>query len=477
MSIKNYKIFYIIIILIDIILISLIIILGIKISNSGEKLDYNDNNSINSKNISSIQIAKKPYKIKYKEGEIFDKAGMIVKAIYSDNSESNINNYFIDKILPLTIYDSKISITYKNKMVSFNILIINDEEIEIVPNPSKEKFNLEPLGVITRFEIEEADLSNWIISKKENRSKVIESYYSSGGKYLNGIDENVEKEGYLTFNLNLKSLSIITMYVSFSQNEKWKYYDIDISSIYNFILDENKEVEIEGKDILNTREDITKWQIIKYKSFTLEKGIHTISLISSPNSDIGKPNIDYIDFKIIEYEEIPIEPDINIKPFNDFHTLLQYEYILEEKPENIFDYAVGDKDLSRPEGNILDFSNSINDSSSSYIIQISSSINFDSSDTKTINNLPEKKYKIKNLKLGQTLYYKGAINANKLQYSKIYKLTINNLPPRNIDVSGVDNVRDIGGYKTNLIENGKIKQGLYFRSAQINSVTEEGKKY
>ena len=60
MSIKNYRIFYIIIILIDIILISLIIILGIKISNSGEKLDYNDNNSINSKNIFSIQIAKKP---------------------------------------------------------------------------------------------------------------------------------------------------------------------------------------------------------------------------------------------------------------------------------------------------------------------------------------------------------------------------------------------------------------------------------
>ena len=471
---KNFKIIFSIIILIDIFLLSLIIILSIKISNSGEE-SYNNNKNINAKTITSIQIAKMPNKIKYKEGEIFDKSGMIVKAIYSDKSQTNINNYIIDKINPLTIYDSKISITYENKLASFFILITNDEDIEIHPNSSKEKFTLEPLGEITRFEIEESDLSNWIISEKENKAKVIESNYASGGKYLSGIEENVKDEGYLIFYLNLKYNSNITMSVSYSQNEKWKYNDIDISLIYNFIIDENKEVEIEGKGIINAREDIVKWQIIKYQSFSLPKGIHTISIISYPNSDIDKPNIDYIDFKIIKYEEIPNDPDINIKPLNDFHTLLQYKYILEEKPENIFNYAEGDKDLSRPEGNILDFSNSINDSSNSYIIQISSSINFDSSDTKTINNLAEKKYKIKNLKLEQTIYYRGATEENKLQFSKVYKLTINNIPPRNIDIPGVDNVRDIGGYKTNLIENGKIKQGLYYRSAKINDITKEGK--
>ena len=57
-----------------------------------------------------------------------------------------------------------------------------------------------------------------------------------------------------------------------------------------------------------------------------------------------------------------------------------------------------------------------------------------------------------------------------------YELTVNTLAPRNIDIPGVDNARDIGGVKTYLVENGIIKQGLYFRSAKIDHVTKEGKK-
>jgi hypothetical protein len=58
------------------------------------------------------------------------------------------------------------------------------------------------------------------------------------------------------------------------------------------------------------------------------------------------------------------------KPSNDFHTLLQYSYIMDKNPENIFNYAQGDQNISLPEGNILEFSDRLNISSSSYIIQI-----------------------------------------------------------------------------------------------------------
>ena len=176
-----------------------------------------------------------------------------------------------------------------------------------------------------------------------------------------------------------------------------------------------------------------------------------------------------------EEEEFPDESDIK-KPSNDFHTLLQYKYILDKKPENIFNYTKGFKSLSKPEGNLLDFSDSIKDSSDSYIIQFSSSTNFDSPDTKIIKNLDEKKYIVKNLKLGQTIYYRGAIEESQLSSSKIYKFTTNTLPPRNLDIPGVDNARDIGGYKTYLVENGVINQGLYYRTAKIDNIKEEGKK-
>jgi len=175
-----------------------------------------------------------------------------------------------------------------------------------------------------------------------------------------------------------------------------------------------------------------------------------------------------------EIEEIQIA--IDEKPSNDFHTLLQYRYIIDDNPENIFNYAQGDKNISKPKGNVLDFSDSINISSSSYVIQISSSNNFDSPETQIITNLIKKKYILKNIKLGQTIYYRGAIDEKDLLSSKIYKLTINNLPPRNLDIPGVANSRDIGGYKTNLTENGIIKQGLFYRTAAINDITEEGKE-
>ena len=82
------------------------------------------------------------------------------------------------------------------------------------------------------------------------------------------------------------------------------------------------------------------------------------------------------------------------------------------------------------------------------------------------------------MKLSQKMYYRGEKQENEqdLINAKIYELTVNDKPPRNLDVPGIANMRDIGGYKTYLIENGIINQGLYFRCAQINKVTTEGKK-
>ena len=45
-----------------------------------------------------------------------------------------------------------------------------------------------------------------------------------------------------------------------------------------------------------------------------------------------------------------------------------------------------------------------------------------------------------------------------------------------MDIPGVDNSRDIGGYKTTLVDNGITKQGLYFWTAQIDDINEEGKR-
>ena len=68
--------------------------------------------------------------------------------------------------------------------------------------------------------------------------------------------------------------------------------------------------------------------------------------------------------------------------------------------------------MSKPKGNILDFSDSIIDDSDSYIIEISEKSNFENS--QKIFNLKQKNYIIKNLKLGQKIYYRGSITEKDL---------------------------------------------------------------
>ena len=480
---KTIKVYYIIIcIVLALILILFIPLNAIFNQNPIKKSNEDKDKSKNiipiqkQRSLTSIKVLKLPQKIYYKEGEIFDKSGMIIKGIYDDNTQSYIDNYIIDKNSPLTIYDSELAICYKDKKTFININIVNDENIEIIPNPSKEEYTLEPIdGIITRFEIEDSDISNWIISNNKDKIKIIKRNDASGGYFLSGIDENILFEGMLIFNLDLKYNAEIMMSVSYSQKENWNNYNIDISSIYTFIIDENKNIKIEDEKYLNPREDITKWQIIKYKKYILSLGKHKISLKATPNTGIASPNIDFIDFKTKKIKSVPIEPDDEEMPSNDFHTLLQYNYIIDNDPGNILSYANGFEDLSRPKGNILNFRDSVKEISDSYVIQISSSENFDSSDTKIVK-LKEKKYILKNLKLSQKIYYRGAINNDELKNSKIYELKVNNLAPRNLDIPGVDNSRDIGGVETTLVENGIINQGLYYRTAKLDDINEEGKK-
>ena len=477
---ENYRKYFIFIaiglVIILFSLIPLIIIFDSKSTNS--ETNYGEDKNIifptNTKTINYIQVVKPPNKMEYKEGEIFDKEGMIIKAFYDNNYQAYVDNYLIDKIRPLTIYDSKVTVSYNEKETNFYIKITNDEEIIINPNPSKEQYTFEPVEGITRYEIENADLTNWKINGQDNKMKIIERIDASGGSFLSGIDENVSYEGKLIFNIDLKFNAELTMNVSYSQNEEYKFYPVDLLTMYTFLIDENRNIEIDGYRMLDSRQDITQWQKIKYKPYTLPKGRHSLSIKSRANSALGSPNIDYIDFKVKRIEEMPNNPDE--VPLNDFHTSLQYKYINDEFPENIINYANGVENLSRPKGNILNFSENLKENSYSYVIQISSSNNFDSPDTKIIYNLKEKKYALKNLKLGQHIFYRGAISVDRLASGIIYELNVNTLPPRNLDIPGVDNARDIGGFKTTLVENGIIKQGLYYRSAKLDDIEESGKR-
>ena len=234
-TMKNFKVIGIT--LISIITLSIPFIFSITNTSKNSKPDNIQKiinlKIINSKAVDSIEIVQVPDKRIYKEGEVFEKAGMIVKAFYNDGTESTIDDYIIDKIKPLTIYDSVITVSYQGKEESFFIYITNDEEIEINPNPSQEKYTIEPVEGITRLEIEDSDISNWL-NEENIKTKIIERNDASKGKFLTGIDKKNLGESKLNFILDLKYSAEIIMYVSYSQTEKCKINNIDISSMFHF---------------------------------------------------------------------------------------------------------------------------------------------------------------------------------------------------------------------------------------------------
>ena len=61
-----------------------------KSSSSGIKIEFLS--PPNPKILKSIKVLRTPDKIEYKEGENFDKSGMILKAIYEDNTQFYIND-------------------------------------------------------------------------------------------------------------------------------------------------------------------------------------------------------------------------------------------------------------------------------------------------------------------------------------------------------------------------------------------------
>ena len=116
-----------------------------------------------------------------------------------------------------------------------------------------------------------------------------------------------------------------------------------------------------------------------------------------------------------------------------------------------------------------------------YFVQIAKDVEF--KDAKLVE-ADTKAYNFYNSELGQEYYYRAAVSEEALAAAKIYKFKVDETAPRYMHVDGVINFRDAGGWKSSLVENGVVKQGMYYRCAQFDdtnnaskvNITEEGKK-
>lgn len=109
---------------------------------------------------------------------------------------------------------------------------------------------------------------------------------------------------------------------------------------------------------------------------------------------------------------------------------------------------------------------------SNYQIEVSLNNDMSNSVTYSSNNTELTLY---NLFAAKTYYWRIiTTQAKQTIRSKIFSFSTENYIPRTIYAEGVSNTRDIGGWST--ASGKKVKQGMIYRGAKLNDITENGKK-
>ena len=162
----------------------------------------------------------------------------------------------------------------------------------------------------------------------------------------------------------------------------------------------------------------------------------------------------------------------------DIHTELMNQYLNDPDWESIKTYvpvvnaedSSYHNDQSQPNPIELKFEEVAD--ADKYVVEIAKSLDF--TNAKKVE-ATAKTYNFYNAEIGQDYYYRAAVSEEALAQAKTYKFKVKDVAPRYIHVDGVINFRDCGGWKSSLVPNGVVKQGLYYRCAQFNSITDEGK--
>ena len=147
----------------------------------------------------------------------------------------------------------------------------------------------------------------------------------------------------------------------------------------------------------------------------------------------------------------------------EIHTELQRNF-LENDYELVNLYATGSAELSKPNPVVIKWSidNALDVKEYSFVLS-----EFEDFTSPRTFIVEKNEISLINLKI-HTLYYwyvEYVVNGN-LNKTAVKTFVINNVTPRNLDIEGITNVRDLGGYK--LDTNKYIKQGMIYRSSKFN---------
>ena len=179
-------------------------------------------------------------------------------------------------------------------------------------------------------------------------------------------------------------------------------------------------------------------------------------------SSVFTPSYYAMDESYIEPElptpsgEVIGEDEIVLSEY-DYHTVLQTAY-LHSSYDKISSFGKGNKELSKPRALTI---NTGYETANKFVLK-------DNDGDRLSFSGSSGQVSVINLKADTTYQCECYQDSNKLGE---YTFKTENSLPRNIDIDSVTNVRDIGGYSSQL--GGKIRQGLYYRGGRFNYTDEK----
>ena len=320
------------------------------------------------------------------------------------------------------------------------------------------KFVITNFGT-SKFEAEKLDVGYWDAIDGE---AVVDETNASGGAYLAAAEPGSEAE----FILSLQAYSRVTMSVAYAQPEDCLNTAINLEETFAFHIENLSDFKIGSTKNLAARTSPTAWELIAYQPEEIYEGDYKVTL-EVLDTAVNVPNIDYIQFKTADASQEQVDPSTITEadiPDNDMRNLQQYKYVVEEDVYKYKTYANGN-DLSAPRGMKLKFDDV--ESASKYYVQVATS-EAGLADA-TVREASDKFYYFQNALLDTKYYYRAATSEAGLAAAKVYNITSTAQAPRVVYVPDVLNFRDIGGWESTLVPGAKVKQGLYFRCAQLDA--------
>lgn len=278
---------------------------NLKASQTSVTISYQDKTAtqaitVKENNVTELKIKTPPTKTEYKEGENFDKTGMVIEATYADGTIKEISDYTITNGNNLKSGQTEITITYQDKTITQTIQVTSNPliEIQVSKEPNKTSYvagqDFDKTGMVITGIYEdgsEYEIIDYIIENGTNLSIGQTSVTISFDGKTTTQSISVEEKKITKIKVN--KVPSKTNYIQYKE-------DLDLTGgtiLVNYNDNSSEEISLTSDEISVTGFDNTtlgkKTITINYESYTATFDVEIVEEITAVNS-----NFDNIDYKV-----------------------------------------------------------------------------------------------------------------------------------------------------------------------------------